>query len=331
MSTPVRITAYVAALVGVFALALVVGRGIGPIGDTPSDDANMIHDSAKATQHQPDSSAPTTSMSVPGGLMVSSAGYTFDLAGAAVKAGGAVPISFQITGPDGEPVTAYDVEHDKQLHLIAVRRDMTGFQHLHPLMSEDGTWSTDVKLTGGDWRLFADFKPTGADALTLGADLAVAGRYLPVSAMVDSRTSTVDGYQVTITGTLEAGTDSRLTVTVSKDGKPVTDLEPYLGAYGHLVALREGDLAYLHVHPDGIPGDGTTKPGPDVVFFADVPSTGDYRLFLNFQHSGVVRTASFALSAEAGKPSDDMQPSEPRSTEATPSAPMPSESGHSGH
>ncbi len=83
---------------------------------------------------------------------------------------------------------------------------------------------------------------------------------------------------------------------MERDGRPVTDLQPYLGAYGHLVALREGDLAYLHVHPDGAPGDGSTQPGPDVVFEAAVPSGGDYRLFLDFRHDGVVHTAELALA-----------------------------------
>ncbi|MEV6492826.1 hypothetical protein AB0M20_30025 [Actinoplanes sp. NPDC051633] len=73
---------------------------------------------------------------------------------------------------------------------------------------------------------------------------------------------------------------------MSKDGKPVTDLQPYLGAYGHLVALRHGDLAYLHVHPDGTPGDGRTAAGPGIIFHADVPSAGAYRLYLDFQHAG---------------------------------------------
>jgi hypothetical protein len=66
------------------------------------------------------------------------------------------------------------------------------------------------------------------------------------------------------------------------------------------VALRDGDLAYLHVHPAGEPGDGTTEPGPDVTFYATAPSAGDYRLFLDFQHDGVVRTAEF--TARAGEP-----------------------------
>jgi hypothetical protein len=91
-----------------------------------------------------------------------------------------------------------------------------------------------------------------------------------------------------------------LTLTVSLAGRPVTDLQPYLGAYGHLVALRDGDLAYLHVHPDGEPGDGRTRPGPGITFYATVPSAGSYGLFLDFQHQGVVRTAAF--TATAGPP-----------------------------
>ena len=80
----------------------------------------------------------------------------------------------------------------------------------------------------------------------------------------------------------------------------MTDLQPYLGAYGHLVALREGDLAYLHVHPEGTPGAGGTPPGPTIGFRAEVPGAGGYRLFLDFQEGGVVRTAEFTVAATRG-------------------------------
>jgi hypothetical protein len=89
----------------------------------------------------------------------------------------------------------------------------------------------------------------------------------------------VDGYEVQLIGDLVAGQASPLTLTVRKDGQPVTDLQPYLAAYGHLVALRDGDLAYLHVHPEGAPGDGRTAAGPEIDFVAEVPSAGTYRLF----------------------------------------------------
>ena len=51
------------------------------------------------------------------------------------------------------------------------------------------------------------------------------------------------------------------------------------------------------MHPEGAPGDGTTRPGPDVTFHADVPTAGRYRLFLDFQHAGRVHTAAFTVDA----------------------------------
>ena len=228
--------------------------------------------------------------------MVSHAGYSFQLADQAAEQGPGVPVSFTIEGPDGRPVTDYEREHEKRLHLIAVRRDFSGFQHVHPELDSDGLWSTRLDLAPGPWRLFADFTAAGAGPLTLGADLQVGGEYLPESGGSGVRAASVDGYSVSLSGDLRPGSDTKLTLRVARDGRPVTDLQPYLGAYGHLVALREGDLAYLHVHPDGSPGDGRTDAGPEVVFHATVPSGGDYRLFLDFKHGGQVRTAAFRVA-----------------------------------
>lgn len=159
--------------------------------------------------------------------------------------------AFALIGSDGEPVTAFDVEHDKRLHLIVVRRDATGFQHLHPELGTDGVWRTPLTLpTGGVYRAFADFVPTGGQPLTLGADLFAPGDFTPAQP-APSRVAQVDGYQVTLDGDLTGGEASQLIASVSRAGAPVTDLEPYLGAFGHLVALRGHDLAYLHVHPSG--------------------------------------------------------------------------------
>ncbi len=292
MSTPVKVAGFLAAVAAVFGITLLAGRVVGPV-DEP---AVTAHDPDGG--HGDETTSPSTTEEMPGGLMVSQDGYTLALAESVAKAGESRPVNFAITGPDGAPVTEYDVEHEKDLHLIAVRRDFTGFQHVHPTLDADtGAWSIDLDLTPGTWRLFADFKPTGGDALTLGADLEVGGRFEPAGPAVESRSATVGDYEVTLDGDLSAGTDAKLSLSVSKDGTPVTDLQPYLGAYGHLVALRGGDLAYLHVHPDGAPGDGATEPGPDVTFYAAVPSSGTYHLYLDFQHDGVVRTAAFTVTA----------------------------------
>ncbi len=298
MNTPTKVAVFVVALAAVFALALGIGNAFGPDAEPATAAAHDSHDADGPDGEESGTAHPATSVltDVPGGLMISQAGYTLALAEPAAPGGIDVPITFTITGPDGVAVTDYDVEHEKQLHLIAVRRDFTGFQHVHPELSPNGTWSAALDLTPGQWRLFADFKATGADGLTLGADLAVAGPYEPTSLAEQTRTAQVDGYTVTLDGDLAAGSDAKLTFAVARNGEPVTDLEPYLGAYGHLVALRAGDLAYLHVHPDGAPGDGTTQPGPDTVFYAAVPSPGTYHLYLDFKHQGVVRTAAFTVS-----------------------------------
>jgi hypothetical protein len=56
--------------------------------------------------------------------------------------------------------------------------------------------------------------------------------------------------------------------------------------------LREGDLAFLQVDP--VPGTGS---GPTITFEASVPTPGYYRVFLDFQHQGAVRTAEFTVLA----------------------------------
>lgn len=316
MSTPVKLAGFLAALAAVFGLALVVGQVVGPVDDATAEEHGGTHgDSSPKT---------STDLELPGGLMVSEAGYTLALAEPRARAGQDQPVAFTITGADGEPVTDYDVEHEKELHLIAVRRDFAGFQHVHPVLDQStGVWTVDLDLTAGAWRVFADFKATGADAVTLGTDLLVAGDHEPVAVTGETRTATVDGYEVTLRGDLSAGSDAKLTLSVAKDGEPVTDLQPYLGAYGHLVALREGDLAYLHVHPDGEPGDGTTQPGPDVVFHTAVPSAGSYHLYLDFQHDGVVRSAAFTVATDSSDAASKPSPSDPSS---------PAEHGtHSGH
>ncbi|MET0765626.1 MAG: hypothetical protein ABWY29_12230 [Blastococcus sp.] len=293
MNTAVRIATFGLGLVAAFGAAVGIGAAVGPIGPT-ADDAAAEHAMA-AAEHEPAGGVLPAK-----GLLVSQDGYTLDLAQDTAPAGTSA-VTFRILGADGHPVTAYDESHDQDLHLIAVRRDLSGFQHVHPTLGADGVWSTPLALTPGTWRLFADFVPS-ADGTnrTLGADLAVAGQYLPAPLPAESRTAEVDGYTVTLDGDLIPGEESELTLSVTRDGRPVTDLQPYLAAYGHLVVLRDGDLAYLHVHPAGEPGDGRTAPGPDITFATTAPSAGTYEMFLDFRHGDVVHTVAFTVGAREG-------------------------------
>ncbi|WP_028960362.1 hypothetical protein [Streptomyces sp. UNC401CLCol] len=310
MKTGVRITAFAAALAGAFGAAYGVGQTFDPVvSDRPPAHEERHPSGAAESGHD------ATAAHAPGGLQISEGGYTLDLDTPTVTAGERAELRFTVRDADGRAVDEYRREHDKELHLIVASRDLVTYRHLHPERAPDGTWSTPVDLPrAGGYRVFADFTPDrpGAENLTLGADLAASGPYSPRELPRPSATARVDGYDVKLTGTLTPGRASELRLTVTRDGEPVTDLQPYLGAYGHLVALRAGDLAYLHVHPEGEPGDGTTRPGPDVSFGATAPSGGSYRLFLDFKHDGVVRTAAFTV--EAGKAAPQA-PASPGDTE----------------
>ena len=240
------------------------------------------------------------------GVTISASGFTLAPISAPAATGTAGELAFRILTSDGESVTSYDTAHGKQLHLIVVRNDGTENRHVHPeLDASTGVWSLPWTWdAAGTYRVYTDFVSDGT-AATLSRTVDVAGTLTPSPATEVITTSSVDGFDVAISGDLIAGADSALTVEVARDGEPVTTLEPYLGAFGHLVALRDGDLAYLHVHAHGDePQPGDTA-GPTVDFTADVPSAGRYLLYLDFQVDGQVHTAQFVLDAAASDAAPD--------------------------
>jgi hypothetical protein len=276
VSGALRIALFAALLALVFGGAALAGSALDPdpgadeehVPAADGDHGGTAHGAAKA----------------PAGLALADAGLRLEIDRRRLAAGRRERVAFRILDADGDAVRDFEVEHDRRMHLIVVRRDLTGFQHLHPEMAPDGTWSTPLQLDEpGSYRVFADFK-TGGASRTLGADLHVAGRFeareLPHPA---ARAAAGDGYEVEL-----AEDGDQLRFTVHADGRRIDDIEPYLGARGHLVALREGDLAFLHVHPESQASEGS-----DIRFGVDYPSAGRYRLFLQFKHDGRVRTAAF--------------------------------------
>jgi hypothetical protein len=302
-----KIGAFTAALAATCGAAYGIGAAFGP---TAPETKPAAHTASDDHAGQDPTSSPPENLT-PAGLQVSQAGYRLDLETTAVPAGEKATLRFVVRDADGDPVTRYRTAHGKQLHLILASRELTTYRHLHPTRAADGTWSTPVDLpAAGGYRVFADFVPADAtegaatEGLTLGSDLTVTGPYRATRPPAPASTVTVDGYTVTLEGALKAGGESDLTFTVRRAGRPVTGLQPYLGAYGHLVALRSGDLAYLHVHPHE-EAEGETTSGPEVSFAATAPSTGTYRLFLDFKVDGTVRTAAFTVRAgETGGPRD---------------------------
>ncbi len=265
MKAPARVGAFGLALAAVLGFGAAVGAAVGP---TPP----------KAQAMEP---AP-----IGAGVVSAADGYRMEPATRIMPAEGG-PFRFEIDGPDGSVVHNFTPLHDRYLHLIVANRELTVFWHVHPRLGADGTWSVELPASpAGAYRAIADFHVTDGPRLALGVDVTVPGNYQPARTPGPTTLTDVDGYQVALSTDDHAGGEVATGLTIYQSSRQVADLQPYLGAYGHLVALRLGDLAYAHVHPVGYT-DGTIR------FDATLNAQGRYRLFLDFKYDGVVHTAAF--------------------------------------
>lgn len=231
----------------------------------------------------------------PGGLSVAANGLRFEPHGTRFEPGAEDDWTFRVVRDDGSAVTDFEEAHGERSHLVVVRRDLTRFQHLHPTLEPDGTWRAErfALPEPGAYRAFLDVVVDGQPT-TLGFDLFAPGPWDVQKRPGSTREATAGEYDVTlrVDEPLAPG-GSRLAFRVERDGAPVSELEEYLGARGHLVALREGDLGYLHVHPeDTAPDSGRVE------FGAQFPTPGRYRSFLQTQPEGTLITTQFDLAVE---------------------------------
>ncbi|GIP38357.1 hypothetical protein J31TS4_16370 [Paenibacillus sp. J31TS4] len=208
------------------------------------------------------------------------------------------PITIQIADKAGKPVEKFDINHEKKLHLIVVSKDLTYFEHLHPDYQGGGRFEGQCTFpAGGEYKLFADFVPsrqaqtTLSEGVTLpGAPLANASKKLAADT---SFTKTDGTARVTLSiDRLQAGAMTMLNFGFrDKDsGKPITDLQPYLGAVGHVVVLSEDTEQYLHSHP----ADEKAK-GPDAMFHVTFPKPGLYKIWGQFQRKGEMIIVSYVV------------------------------------
>lgn len=283
MTTTTKLAVFAAALSALFVGTFALGGAFGPLRDRGAD-AAPTHGDAMGEMSGHHGAAVAVR-----GLGVEEGGLSIRLATTTAPVNRTRPLRFRIVGADGATVKDFDVEHTKRLHLIVVRRDLTGFQHLHPTQAADGEWSVPLRLTEpGTYRVFADFSHDGTPR-TLATDLQVDGAVHSLPIPPPATVAEVDGLRVALAaGEARAGEEAALDFTVTRDGRPVA-LADYLGAKGHLVALRQGDLAFLHVHPD----ENSLR------FMATFPSAGTYRLFLQFKSEGRLHTVAFTREVQS--------------------------------
>ncbi|MCM3883245.1 hypothetical protein [Frankia sp. R82] len=332
----------VAALVAVAAAAC----GADTTGATGPGHASQAHVPVTATSpaqpadqpagmpgSRPGTSAPPTPAGLgrPGatggeGLAAGVGGVTLVPAATRFAANWPVELRFQVRGAGGRAITRFVQEQGATMHLYLIRSDLVGFQHVHPTMATDGTWTANLAApASGFYRAYASFT-TPVDGrvmpFVLSTPITIPGAAVPTPVPAPTTTTTVDGYTLRLSmprGPLRAGMAGPLAVTVSRDGRPVTDLQPYLASYAHLSAFHQGDLAFAHLHPTGsvvagsvatgrgatghgatghgATGHGATgHGGPTLTFDAHLPRAGAWRLYLQFRAGGHPHTAAVTLA-----------------------------------
>lgn len=214
--------------------------------------------------------------------------------------------SFSIIDDQGNTLKDFAITHTKPMHVIVVRKDLKYFQHVHPEFDQVTGTFTLKNLTfpaDGLYRIFADFAAPLPVTLSEDVPVGVGAQYIPQALGLEEKTKTFDGYQVSLSSDqlLVAGKEVMLMFDLKQNGQPITDLQEYLGALGHSVVLREGNLDFIHAHPME---DSKRPQTGEVGFMVGFPEAGRYKAFTQFQRDGKVFTTDFVVTVAQGM---DMQ------------------------
>jgi Cu+-exporting ATPase len=228
----------------------------------------------------------------------------------AVQPGIAVPLTFRVTDAATGQAVNPTIGHEKAMHLIVVNRDLGYFAHIHPENTgTPGEYRVEHAFPApGDYVLYDEFELTGHADEVHRFDLRVGDTGSPAARLApDLAPQTVAGYTATITpqGAIRAGQLSRFVVQITRDGAPVTDLQPYLGAASHVVVLNAQAEGFTHVH--GVAGaappagemsemaDAPAQFGPDYAFSHTFAQPGLYKVWSQFAHNGQVLTVAWVV------------------------------------
>jgi hypothetical protein len=223
-------------------------------------------------------------------------------------------VSREVRGSDGQltgkrenvPVTEFDVAHEKPMHLIIARKDLGVYAKEHPVLQRDGIFILrNFRFpTSGEYRIFADVAPRGAGNQILGGVINVTGKDKPAQVPLKiTNEQRSDGILVNPVGSLSipAGRTSLVTFELrdQQAGGPVLDLQPYLGAMGHLVMIHQDGTAFVYSHPDE--RDERSGKTGKVTFPVRPPKPGLYRGWFDFQHSGKLTRVDFVFTVRAAR------------------------------
>jgi hypothetical protein len=226
-----------------------------------------------------------------GGLSASVDGYTLTAVEPELEPGQDQFVELTITGPDSRPLGELDEVDGAPLHLVAVRRDLTGFQHITPAQGEATSWWALLNLSPGPWHVIVELQPAALGRrISLATDFTVLGNYRAEPLPPPADETVVDGLEVRRSGALTTRVSARSGFTITEGGQPVTDLQPVHGGLGHALIIRPDDLGYRHLH--ALPAAGN---GPELEFEGGVPARGTYRVFVEFYRDDRVHVAAYTV------------------------------------
>ena len=214
---------------------------------------------------------------------------------------GRVNFSFKLFGIDKNELTDADlkVAHEKKLHFIFVRDDMTGYQHIHPQYI-NGKWAVTTDINdGGSYNLYVDIAPNNEKSVVLRVPLQIGGSTVSKNfpSPKEEMNITSGAYTGTLTTNipLKTNQETKLSIAITKYGKVVPEINQYLGAFGHLVILNHSNSNdFIHAHPLT-----ETKPTNGVVeFMATFPTIGIYTLYGQFNIDGSIVTLPITVAVK---------------------------------
>lgn len=239
------------------------------------------------------------------GDVVKLAGTRIDLQNINNLKPGNVTLAFKLFGLDTHEFGANDlkINQEKPMHLLLVRNDLTGYQHVHPDYAGERWTATTQVPQSGNYNLYVDIEPIEEQAVVLRVPVVIGEptqkkNFPSVSKNFSETLGNLEA-KLAVATPIKTKEQVRLTFTLTQNNTPVTQIEPYLGAFGHAVAFSHTDLNYFeHAHPVTRmkPADGSVQ------FEAEFPANGMYTIFAQFNISGQVKT--FPLTIEVGSGND---------------------------
>lgn len=202
----------------------------------------------------------------------------------------------------GKPITSQElaVKFTEKMHIFVIDQTLQDYHHIHPTPTNNpGEFVFNfTPNTNNSYNVWTDIKLLRDDQSHRLKSTIPSARSQNIRTHIPTNTHTIsDG--VTINwqspSTLRKDTSTTVDVTLTDSmGNPITDLQPLMGAYAHLVGFSADGKSIVHTHPIGEePATANDRGGPTMRFHITPDFTGSSQFYLQFKRGGKESYAAF--------------------------------------